>query len=200
MTDDHATPEALLEQALLVTKQILGMPFQSRRLELDKLKEQNEVLHALVIAKIKELRPATERRRPIAKKGDTMAKDSNKKNPTTLLHFAKDGRKMRTIQVTGLEYTQHMASGDLYFETLTGTKDVMKQFMELFKVSNDRVNLVIAHPCGRQTLFQAPIGIATIHSHSNDTMGNTQLHAVKMRFFKEVVTLNLSDEDEISLD
>lgn len=197
MTDDHITPEELLKTAKLLAQNILGLPTNQRTAELDKIKElRGGTLHALVISQIREIR-ASARKHPIAKKGDNMAKDG--KN-TTLLHFAKDGRKMRTLQVTGMEYNQHLASGDLYFATMSGSKDVINQFMDIFKATNERVNLVIAHPSGRQTLFQAPISIATIRAHTNDTMGTTQLLEVKMRFFKEVVTLNLSDDDEVMLD
>ena len=198
MTDEPITPEELLKAAKLLAQNILGFPTNMRTAELNKIKEQRgETLHALVISQIREIR-ASARKPPIAKKGDNMAKDGNKN--TTLLHFAKDGRKMRTLQVTGMEYNQHLASGELYFATMSGTKDVINQFMDIFKATNARVNLVVAHPSGRQMLFQAPICIATIRAHTNDTMGATQLLEVKMRFFKEVVTLNLSDDDEVMLD
>lgn len=196
MTDEPLTPEQMLEAAKTIAQQVLGMPIPQRNKLFDELTRDNEALAKMVIEQIRVLRPT----KSIAKRGDTMAKDS-KAQDGTLVHFTrKGGRKMFTIHVTGAEYTQQLSTGDLYFESMSGTKEVLKHFTDTFNIKNERVDLIIAHPSGRQVLFQAPLFISTIRTSSDDTLGNTQLNQVKMRFMKEVVTLNLTDDDEVLLD
>lgn len=198
MTDEPITPEQLNDQAKLIAQQIMQLPTLQKRAEFDKLTQHSAVLKSLVTAELIKINAAAKAERKVVKKGDNMAKEGQN---ATLLHFTKiNGRKMMSVRITGVEYVQHMAAGDLFFDTLCGSKDIVQRFMETFTVKNDKVGMIIAFPDGRRVLFQAPICISSIKANSTDTRGYSQLHQVKVKFFKEVVTLDLNDDDEVTTD
>jgi len=201
MTDDHITPEQLLEAAKEIAKQIMSMPTQMKKAKFEELIGENKELQTLVTAQLVKMTADARAERRVVKKGDNMTKEGQNPTNATLLHFTKiNGRKMLTVRVTGVEYVQHMAAGDLFFDTLCGSKDIVQRFMETFTVKNDKVGMIVAFPDGHRVLFQAPICISSIKANSVDTLGNSQLHQIKVKFFKEVVTLDLNDDDEVTVD
>jgi len=50
------TPGDLMQQAEQIAYQLLGMPYETRKSELLKIKKANETLHALIISKMKSIR------------------------------------------------------------------------------------------------------------------------------------------------
>jgi hypothetical protein len=192
---DKGSPNSMMAVAKEVASQLLGFDTDMRTTTLAKLREENAPLHALVKYQLSRLIKAASKTEK-----NTMAKEGPYKglSGTLLLHFDY-ADKLYSLEVRGVEYRQHMSSGDIHIGRVEGAKEAVQTFIKLFSPKNRSHILVIVSSDGKKVIFQAPIAIASINSSTDAKAGILQLNKVLLKFTKEIITLDLNGQpiDEV---
>lgn len=175
-----------------VAIEVLSLANDTRAKVLAKLKEENAPLHALVCYQLKRLRKEAKANRET----EDMARNVPARGlrGTKLIHFDKDG-KLYTLEAYGMAYKQHMATGELTFDKLVGTKEAADNFIKVFSVANADHMVIVVSSTGEKIVFQPPIAVYSSNSSTEGKNGKILLDKVVMRFIKEVITLALDDKE-----
>lgn len=103
--------------------------------------------------------------------------------------------KICSLQINKVVYSQEMATGELYIHQLVGTKQQVSNFRNaLGNAVNNTEFVLVTGSKGDRILFQGPIWMHQPGTEAAAVGGLTLKHVI-LKFFKEIVTLNLKVKD-----
>lgn len=182
-----------MKRARAVVELLLQLPIEQRKQELQKLKQTNKLIYALVFYNLN--RELLDSNLP-SSEGSTVAADTKTDKQQFKLIFENKGRLI-TVPACGMHYDHQFADGTLRIDELTMSNADMTLFKESFSLFNKNNSIILVRDDNTKTVFSPPISLSSIHSSATTGQPDkTTYFKLTLKFVREIVTLNAEKDTE----